>query len=261
MRKIGSIFIGTSGWSYKHWKGTFYPDDLSSKLWREYYSQLFRSVELNNPFYHLPREETFQKWHDSSPKGFIFAVKASRYITHMKKLKDAGSAVKLLLERVRLLDEKLGPILFQLPPKLELDPERLSHFLGMLPSGFRYTFEFRNPSWFDSRVEGILSDHAVAFCIYHLAGRLSPIAVTTDFVYIRLHGPKGPYQGRYEEESLKSWGGQITEWSGQGKDVYCYFDNDEKGYAAHDAIRLQQIISEEQSGVSIPYNERAGSAG
>jgi uncharacterized protein YecE (DUF72 family) len=244
MKSLGSIYIGTSGWSYKHWKGTFYPNDLPAKKWREYYNRFFQTVELNNPFYHLPRQEIIETWRKSAPNGFIFSVKASRYITHLKKLKDSEASVNMFLDRVTRLEEKLGPVLFQLPPKLERDPDLLSHFLKSLPSGLRYTFEFRNPTWFDLQVQGILQDYSAAFCIYHLAGRLSPIAVTADFDYIRLHGPAGAYQGSYDDEVLSRWAKQITSWSEDGKDVYCYFDNDEKGYAAQDAVRLGHIIDQ-----------------
>ncbi|NIR46911.1 DUF72 domain-containing protein [candidate division KSB1 bacterium] len=235
--------IGTSGWNYKHWKGPFYPDDLSQKDWLDYYLRKFQTVEINNSFYQLPEKKTFETWRETVPAEFVFSVKASRYITHMKKLKDPRESLNNFLKRVAVLEEKVGAILFQLPPRWRLNSERLQNFLSLLPKEFRYTFEFRDATWFDSQTYEILAEHNAAFCIYHLQSELSPKEVTADFVYIRLHGPsKQAYQGQYSDETLAEWKDSISSWTKQGKDVYCYFDNDEKGYAAQDALRLQQML-------------------
>lgn len=242
MKKAGRVHTGTSGWSYKHWKGPFYPEDLPDKHLFSYYSRFFRSVEINSSFYHLPLKKTFENWKDASPGDFIFAVKASRYITHIKKLKDAGQAVERFFERAVGLGGKTGPILFQLPPSLKMNLERLDSFFDELPKGYLHTFEFRNQSWFHPEVYSLLSDRGAAFCIYELGGRSSPIEVTADFVYVRLHGPGGPYQGAYSESALALWRERFRKWNEEGRDVYCYFDNDEKGFAAQNAMELQRLL-------------------
>jgi uncharacterized protein YecE (DUF72 family) len=237
------IHIGTSGWHYDHWRGPFYPQNLGkNKDMLPYYARHFRSVEINNSFYQLPKKKTLACWHKSVPKRFLFTLKGSRYITHMKKLKDPSKTVPPLLEAVRVLGSKLGPILFQLPPRWKINPERLQEFLQILPTEFRYAFEFRDPSWFDGRIYQTLSDHDAAFCIYHLAGLLSPKEVTTDFVYIRLHGPQEAYQGQYDIHTLAGWAGALSTWQKQGREIFCFFDNDQAGYAAQDALRLQKMI-------------------
>ncbi|MBI4495420.1 MAG: DUF72 domain-containing protein [Deltaproteobacteria bacterium] len=241
------IHIGTSGWSYKHWKGPFYPPDLPLKEFLGFYMTRFRTVEINSSFYHLPLEKTLDQWRDAAPPGFIFAVKASRFITHMKRLKDPRRSVPPLLERVRILKDRLGPILFQTPPQMGPDLERLRSFLNGLPQEYRYTFEFRHEGWFAPPVFRILAESGAAFCIYDLAGRQSPREVTADFVYIRLHGPEGPYQGQYGEETLRSWARDFWRWRKKGKEIFCYFDNDQAGYAAQDALRLQAMVGKSRA--------------
>ena len=177
------------------------------------------------------------------PPGFIFAVKGSRYITHMKKLKDPGQSVTPLLERIQTLGDRLGPILFQLPPRWRFNEERLGAFLEALPRDYRYALEFRDPTWLNQEACRLLEKHGAAFCIYELAGRLSPKEVTADFVYIRLHGPGDAYQGRYDWQTLAGWAGAISAWTAQGLTVFCYFDNDEAGYAALNALELQEMLS------------------
>jgi len=238
------IRIGTSGWHYPHWKGPFYPEDLPDREMFRYYCRHFDTVEINNSFYRLPSEETFEGWRASSPDPFLFSVKGSRYITHMKKLKDPRSTVPPLLAASRALARKLGPILFQLPPRWRVNPERLRAFLESLPGGFRYAFEFRDPSWFDDRIFRELEDHGAAFCIYHLAGLLSPMEVTADFIYVRLHGPGEAYRGPYDVKDLAGWAGAFSSWLRQDREIFCYFDNDEAGYAALDALRLKDMIKE-----------------
>ena len=242
MNRSPSIHIGTSGWHYAHWRGPFYPKALAPNGFLKYYLTIFHTVEINNSFYQLPQEKTLVQWRDAVPEGFVFAAKASRFITHMKKLKDPEKILPAFLDRMKNLENNLGPILFQLPPYWKLNPERLGFFLEKLPKNYRYSFEFRDSSWFQDAIYQALADHGAAFCIYDLDGKLSPREVTADFVYIRLHGPEGPYQGQYSPRALSEWARLFSGWVQQGKEVYCYFDNDEKGYAARDALRLKKMV-------------------
>ncbi len=242
MGVAGSIHIGTSGWHYEHWKGAFYPPVLPATERLAFYAGHFQSVELNSSFYRLPGVDVFRNWGNTVPEGFVFAVKASRYLTHMKKLKDPCTALEKFLECARCLGPKLGPILFQLPPRWQCNVERLRSFLGELPDDIRCVFEFRDPSWFNDEVYEALKEAVAAFCIYDLAGRLSPIITTTDFVYLRLHGPGQAYEGRYEEEVLRGWAEKFSAWAAQGKEVFCFFDNDQSGYAAINALELQEMV-------------------
>jgi uncharacterized protein YecE (DUF72 family) len=203
-------------------------------------------VEINNSFYQLPARQTLEEWRKTVPNGFIFTVKGSRYITHMKKLKDPSQAVPQLLKAAKVLKTRLGPILFQLPPRWGVNPDRLRQFIEALPGKYRYTFEFRDPSWFEDRIYDILSETETAFCIYELADRLSPKETTADFVYIRLHGPEAEaYQGHYDANTLAGWAGAISAWRRQGKEIFCFFDNDQAGYAAKDALRLRKMLEED----------------
>lgn len=237
-----AVLIGTSGWSYSHWKGPFYPSDTKGDGMLDYYCQHFPSVEINSTFYHLPKKTTLEHWRDNTPDGFVFSVKASRYITHMKKMKDPQQSLGVLFDRVAALGDKLGPILFQLPPNWHYNEERFSLFLGSLSKDFRYAMEFRDQSWLREESYNLLAEHGAAFCIYELNGFISPRQVTSDFVYVRLHGPEGPYQGKYDNQTLAGWAGAFSTWYSQGKSIYCYFDNDEAGYAAQNALALQSML-------------------
>lgn len=237
------IHVGTSGWSYAHWKGPFYPQDLQAGQELDYYAQMFSSVEINSSFYRLPERATVQHWAYCTPTDFIFSVKASRYITHMKKLKDPEQGVPLLLDRISALGNKLGPILFQLPPHWRFNATRLQAFLESLPPDYRYAVEFRDSSWLNAQTLAILEQQQAAFCIYELAGFRTPDHVTTDFVYVRLHGPGDAYSGSYTDRKLHGHAEQFTQWASQGKQVYCYFDNDEAAYAVSNAQCLQQILA------------------
>ncbi|OGU72864.1 MAG: hypothetical protein A2V93_01840 [Ignavibacteria bacterium RBG_16_34_14] len=236
-----SIHIGTSGWNYKHWKVLFYPEDIPQKKWLEFYCQNFRTVELNNTFYRLPEKKTFETWRDNTPDDFIFSVKASRYITHIKKLNDK-EPIKEFLKRAKHLNKKLGPILFQLPPGWKFNEDRFNTFLDMLPEKFQYTFEFRNESWWNEKVIDALKDHNSAFCIFEIAGTLSPKEVTADFIYVRLHGPDEAYQGSYNDKTLKGWANFFSKIKKEGKEIWCYFDNDQNAYAAHNASKLLEMV-------------------
>lgn len=242
MVKRGKYFIGTSGWQYKHWKKLFYPENVPQSKHFSYYMDHFDTVELNNPFYRLPEKDTFKKWRSQAKENFIFAVKANRFITHMKKLKDPEQSIERMLDHTLALKEKLGPVLFQLPPGWNLDKERLQAFLKVLPRGLRYTIEFRNSTWYDDEIFHLLERFNIAFCIYELEGHLTPLKVTSDFVYVRLHGPGAKYSGNYEKKTLNSWAKRCSAWLEDGKDVYVYFDNDQAAYAVYNALTLKATL-------------------
>jgi len=242
MTGLQNIHIGTSGWHYLHWRGPFYPDKLAPGDFLSFYVTHFVTVEINNSFYRLPTPATLLRWRDAAPPGFRFAVKASRFLTHMKKLAEAETALALFLERVRLLGDKLGPVLFQLPPGWGFNGERLRAFLRALPREGRFTFEFRDPSWLCPETSELLAEHRAAFCIYDFAGRQSPLEVTADFVYLRLHGPGGAYRGSYTNQALAAWAEEIRGWIQSGKEVFCYFDNDEAGFAVRNALSLVEML-------------------
>jgi len=239
---MATHYIGTSGWSYDHWVGPFYPEGLQDGDRLAHYAEQLDCAEINNSFYNLPSEQTLDRWRETVPKAFRFAVKASRYITHMKKLKDPDAGLGNFLPRIERLGDRLGPILFQLPPNWHFNAERLEQFLTALPRGHRYTLELRDRSWINDDALALLSDHDVAFCIYELDGFLSPQAVTTDFVYVRLHGPDRAYKGNYDDDSLNGWAEQIRTWRDDGRDCWCFFDNDEAGHAVRNALSLKRLL-------------------
>ena len=237
---MAKIHIGTSGWNYWNWKGIFYPEDLPAKNYFSFYQKHFDTVELNSSFYHVPKKETFIKWREAVDKDFIYAVKANRYITHVKKLAEKDDAIKFL-ENAKELKKNLGPILFQLPPSWKINIERIENFLKNLPGAFRYTFEFRNPTWYDKKIYSLLEKYNCAFCIYDLDKHQSPEIVTADFVYIRLHGTEGKYRGSYSDEALAHWANKSKSWKKTGKDVFIYFDNTDSGDAVFDAMKLKEL--------------------
>ena len=240
---IERIRVGTSGWHYPHWRGPFYPEKMGSAGMLGFYCQRLRTVEINNSFYHLPAKETFHDWREATPPNFIFAAKASRYITHMKKLKDPEEPLQRFLSHAEELGEKLGPILFQLPPRWGCDAGRLRDFLQALPKRHSYAFEFRDPSWFQRGIYALLEQHSAALCVFDLAGQESPRLLTADFAYLRLHGPaEQKYAGRYTRGQLRDWLRCCSNWLAQGaREVFVYFDNDQAGYAALNALELQAI--------------------
>ncbi len=242
--KKGRIHVGTSGWHYKHWKGTFYPEKTKDSEQLAYYLKYFRTVELNNPFYRLPTAKTFEGWRKAVPDDFIFSVKVSRFITHLKKLHETEESLATFVSNAGALKQKLGPLLFQLPPGWQINEERLGEFLKTLPRDRQCTFEFRNPTWYSNAIFKLLEKHNCAFCIYELAGHRSPEAVTADFVYIRLHGPgKGKYEGSYPDKTLEKWAEKCLGWAAEKRDVYIYFDNDQFGYAAFNALKLGAMVN------------------
>lgn len=236
------ILVGTSGWHYDHWRGPFYPADLPAKGFLSYYQQYFQAVEINNSFYRLPTVEALTAWREGAPPGFRFAIKGSRVITHLKKLKDVEQTLATFLERVSLLGPTLGPLLFQLPPRWHRQPARLEAFLASLPPTYRSALEFRDVSWLVPEIYDLLRQYQAALCIYEFAGYQSPLEVTADFVYIRLHGPGGAYQGNYTANALQTWARRLQTWEAEGLDVYCFFDNDEAGFAAHNALTMRRLL-------------------
>jgi len=255
----GSAWIGTSGWHYPHWAGGFYPEDTPAKAYLAYFSGFFETTEINSTFYRLPTEETLRGWVEQTPPGFVFACKASQYITHRKKLKDPRQSLSLFLERIAILGDKLGPILFQLPPRWRPNPARLEEFLEALPRDQRYTFEFRDPRWSEPEVMRLLERYRSALCCYDLGGTSSLIRVTADFVYIRLHGPGARYQGSYGDACLADWAARIAAWQASGLDVYCYFDNDERAYAPCNALSLiEKLHNSLADAAEVSYHRTEG---
>lgn len=240
--KKGNIYIGTSGWHYKHWKNTYYPAGLKNEDLLNYYSKHFYSAEINNSFYRLPTTGMFENWYKQVPEDFVFAVKASRFITHLKKLHVERTDIDQFIERASCLREKLGPILFQLPPKWRVNVERLDYFLNLLPADHRFAFEFRDHTWNIAEVYQLLEQHNCAYCIYDLAGYQSPQLLTADFVYIRLHGPGNKYEGSYTRENLKDWADYCTHYQKEGKDIYLYFDNDQQAFAPANAQTIRNFL-------------------
>lgn len=242
---MSDLYIGTSGWNYDHWKDNFYPKDLKSSEWLNYYQDRFRTVEINNSFYNLPEKKTLRSWRKTVHKDFIFAPKANRYITHMKKLKEPEDSLHKMLDAFSELKNSLGPILFQLPPNWNFNLDRLKHFLSLIPEEYRVAFEFRDKSWINDQAVNLLEDINVSFCIYNLAGYHTPEHLTADFVYLRLHGPgKEKFQGKYTEKQLSYWAEKINQWIEKELDVFVYFNNDMKGYAPENAKMLKQMLTE-----------------
>jgi len=237
----GQIRVGCSGWQYRHWRETFYRG-LPLKRWFEHYSSVFDTVEIKNTFYRLPEGGTFARWRDQASPGFLYAVKASRFLTHMKKLKDPEEPLERFFDRARELKDRLGPVLYQLPPGWTKDTARLRRFLAVLPSGRRHTIEFRDPSWYADDVLDLLRAHDVALCLHDMRGSATERVAVASFVYVRFHGPTGSYSGGYSADRLERWAAWLTERRRQGADVYAYFNNDVGGHAPVDALALRHLM-------------------
>lgn len=240
----GEIRIGCSGWIYRHWRDLFYPPKLAQKNWFGFYADTFATVELNTSFYHLPKPETFEKWRQQAPEGFRYAVKAPRFITHMKKLKDCGEPVAEFLGRARILGEALGPILYQLPPRWALNAERLTDFIALLPNDLNHVFEFRETSWITAEVLALLDARSVSFCVHDMAGSTTPRWAAGPVAYVRFHGGVGKYWGRYPDEALLGWADWMVAEARGGRDVWAYFNNDIHAHAIHDALTLRAMVSQ-----------------
>ncbi|HEX9724933.1 MAG TPA: DUF72 domain-containing protein [Vicinamibacteria bacterium] len=236
--------VGTSGWSYPDWRGRFYPTVLKPQEQLAFYARHFNTVEVNASFYRLPSEETLDNWRKTVPRDFKFSIKASRYITHVKHMADPKDPVGTFLRRARVLGSKLGPILFQLPPRFRSNPSRLANLVRFLPARRRFVFEFRDPSWINDEVREILERRGIGFCIFHMVGLSCPLWVTGPFVYLRFHGASGKYGGSYRGRDLARWAERVGAWLGEGRDVYAYFNNDLEGAAVRDGQKLAELVEE-----------------
>ena len=228
---------------YRHWREVFYPAKLPQSKWLGFYTRHFSTVELNNSFYRLPTEKAFSSWRETSPAGFVYAVKVSRFITHIKRLKDVDEPVETFLSRARLLEEKLGPLLYQLPPNMHRDDQRLDAFLSLLPRGLHHVVEFRHGSWLNDTVFAMLRKHNVGLCVFDMPDLSCPLLATADFAYIRFHGATGLYRSRYSDEELEDWARRISGLAGGLEAVYIYFNNDAEGYAIENARTLGQKLA------------------
>jgi uncharacterized protein YecE (DUF72 family) len=238
--------IGTSGWYYPHWQVKFYPYNMTRSRWLEYYSQHFNTVELNNTFYRLPADKTFNTWQISTPASFIFSVKASRFITHIKRLRNLDDTIDRFITRAKLLKQKLGPLLYQLHPQIKRDNKLLADFLYLLPAGFQHVFEFRDKSWFDEQIFQLLNDHGAGFCIYDMPDNSTPLISTADFAYIRFHGSQDLYGSNYSNIELRKWAKLIKDDFAGLRNIYIYFNNDNQGFAVKNAICLKKLLMNQQ---------------
>jgi len=238
----GRAWIGTSGWSYQHWREVFYPRSLSPRHWLEFYAARFGTVEINATFYRLPALATFENWKRSTPAGFQFTVKAHRLITHLHRLKDAGPAWESFWRSAQGLGEKLACILVQLPPSMPAHPDRLAAFGRLLPPGVRFAFEFRHPSWFEEPVYAVLREHGFALCQASSPHHPGPAVDTAPFRYLRMHGGPSIEQSDYSQAALEAWAASIQASTAGGQDVYAYFNNDPRGYAVKNADYLQSLL-------------------
>jgi len=242
---MARILIGTSGWHYESWRGPFFPKGLLLRDQLQYYASQFSSTELNGVFYRTPSLDAVRAWRTQTGRDFVFAWKASKFITHWKRLSsNSVNSLALIEERLSLLGRKAGPVLFQLPPNFEADGERLASFIKLLSGKRRYSFEFRHPSWYQPAIMTLLSRHNIALCLSDHHDAPAPWKRTADFVYIRGHGPGGRYKDHYTAQTLAEWAARIRSWKKQGCDVLVYFDNDQKSAAPADALKLQALLSE-----------------
>jgi len=237
-RQTAELRIGTSGYQYDHWKGVFYPPDVPRKRWFEHYAGRFDTVEINNTFYHLPKAETFDAWRQRAPAGFCYTLKFSRYGTHLKRLRDPEQSLGTFLERAERLGGRLGPILVQLPPRFNPDPNRLDAFLTAAPRRHRWAVEFRNADWLCQAVFEVLERHNAALVVHDLIAN-HPRRTTADWVYLRFHGPDG---GDYPHQALSAAAGRVRRHLQAGRDVYAYFNNDAHGYALANARALRRYV-------------------
>jgi uncharacterized protein YecE (DUF72 family) len=235
-------FVGCSGWYYQHWRGRFYPPKLPKSRWLSYYVARFPTVELNNTFYRLPTESAIATWTKQAAPGFLFAVKGSRYVTHVLRLHDTASSVEVFCERLQALAPHLGPVLWQLPPSLRRDDALLEDFLAVLPTKLAHTVEFRHSSWWTDSVYALLHNHGIAFCLYSMESTSTPLINTADFTYMRFHGPASQYGGRYDDASLEQWASLLHRLDGSVKRAFVYFNNDANAYAVENAIWLRTLL-------------------
>jgi len=246
-KRFGGLqyYIGTSGWHYDHWRYLFYPDKLPKAKWLEFYSRHFTTVELNNSFYRLPSEEAFANWRDSSPANFTFAVKVSRFITHIKRLRGIEQPLDILLGRAKILKDKLGPLLYQLPPNMHRNDDRLESFLSLLPQKLKHVLEFRHESWLDEGGFEILRHYNVGLCVFDMPGLSCPLVATANFTYVRFHGSTGLYSSCYSDDELADWARRLAGLAPEVREVYIYFNNDAEAFAVKNARTLRDYVERE----------------
>jgi uncharacterized protein YecE (DUF72 family) len=236
------VRIGCSGWIYPHWRGLFYPETLPVKRWFAFYAETFDTVEINNSFYRLPKAETFDAWREQAPQGFRYAVKANRFLTQAKKLKDCAEPLERMMPSFRHLGETLGPVLYQLPPRFKLNLERLESFLEIAPRDVVNVFEFREPSWYTEAVFEVLDRHGASLCAHDRPGSASPRRAVGRVAYLRFHGGLSKYYGRYRDERLLEWADWIAAQARSGRAVWAYFNNDPEAHAIADAQTLRAMV-------------------
>ena len=246
--------IGCSGWNYKHWRGPVYPCELPVRAWFAHYAGIFDTVEINNTFSRLPDASTFAAWREAASRDFLYAVKASRFLTHLKRLEDPEEPVSRFFERASALGPHLGPVLYQLPPNFHADLPRLEALLAILPRRLgdlggrpadlelRHVIEFRHPSWYAAETFALLRAHDAAACLHDMAGSALTAPLDSPFVYVRFHGPGGRYFGRYALDRLDRWAAYLAEQHQDGKPVYAYFNNDPEGMAVANARELKSLV-------------------
>ncbi len=235
------IRIGTSGWIYKHWRGIFYPEKLPQKLWLDFYAEHFDTVEVNFSFYRLPTRQAFESWRDRAPSGFCYAVKGSRYVTHLKRLLDPEQHVRLFIDHLAGLADRTGPILWQLPPNFRRDDQRLAAFLETLPSDYRHTIEFRHASWLAGDVYSLLEAKGVALCIPVSPNLPRTVRLTADWTYVRFH--YGGDDGKFAPHELAEWAEVFRDFQRQDAEIWTFFNNDWHGYAIENAVSLRNHLS------------------
>lgn len=236
------VLLGTSGWSYKHWKNLFYPPALPQKKWFQYFSEKFNTVEINASFYRIPTLRTVQGWHDRSPENFRFSIKMTRLVSHIKKLKNCIEELQWFFSVFEPLYPKIAVILVQLPPALKFDPGRLAEFFSLLPSRYKFAFEFRNTSWYRDETYDMLGRHGHIFCIHDMAEIATEKIVTSDSIYIRFHGFDSTYGGDYPQTHLQEWAKWIRAQLLENRSVYAYFNNDIGGYAVKNCMSLRSML-------------------
>jgi len=238
------VYVGTSGWQYKDWRGAFYPPRLPEREWLEWYAQHFRTVELNNSFYNLPEASVFAGWRERTPEGFVMAVKMSRFLTHLKKLNEPAEPVRRFLDRAAELGPRLGPVLIQLPPRFKAAPDRLDETLSLFPDGVRVAVEFRDPSWFSEETRAILEKRRAAFVLADSPRRKQPDWRTAGWGFLRFHEGTGVPRPCYQDAALRGWAGRLAAMFEPADDVYVYFNNDHHACAVRDATDFARLCAE-----------------
>jgi uncharacterized protein YecE (DUF72 family) len=238
-------WVGTSGWQYRHWRGDFYPQKLPQREWFNHYASVFSTVELNNSFYRQPSDAAWERWREKAPEGFRFAVKANRFITHIKRFADPEQPIERFVKGATKLGPHLGPALFQAPPsfhKNEENARRLEAFFEELPNDLPSVIEFRHKSWYTQATLKLLQRRGIAFCIHDMSKSASPVAVTSSIAYLRFHGSGARYGGHYPDDQLREWAARIKQLSGDVDSAWVYFNNDIGGHAPRNAQRLREMV-------------------